>query len=143
VRPIILGMNDPSGTGCLRQDVGAAAAGHRLWRLSGLSREAYLEAFERVNLLDQREWCPVAAREAAQGFLLRTRGRRVIVLGKAAWVALGLPRDNPWLTTWHDSLGGSLTLIPHPSGKNLILNDKAMRQRVKRCLTRSSRSPTP
>ncbi len=139
MRPVLLGMNNPHREGDpLSPD---ATAGRRLFGLSGLSRETYLEAFERVNLIDARQWCPGAAREAAQRLRSRVRGRQVLVLGRLVWQALGLPRGASWLAAVN-SHGAHWTLVPHPSGRNLILNDKAMRLRVRRCLMRSSRSRT-
>jgi hypothetical protein len=63
-------------------------------------------------------------------------GRTVLVLGKQAWRLLGLPPvqffDRMMMTTG----GGTLILIPHPSGRNLFYNVSKNRYRVTRLLRR-------
>jgi hypothetical protein len=82
------------------------SAGWRLFMLSGLTREQYERAFIRVNARDNP--------------LIMT-GSRSIVLGKSAWKMLGLaPVEWFWV---HHQHGSRWTLIPHPSGKNLMYND--------------------
>ena len=95
MRPLLLGMNDPSGSG---EPLGLSrsGAGTRLLSLSGLSREEYEETFERANLLPGRVWRPIQAR--LRGARLReelARGRTIVVLGKETWAALGLLQPPP------------------------------------------------
>lgn len=127
MRPIILGMCDPSGTEPLGiDDVPRGAAGHRLWRLSGLSRERWLAAFERRNLVPTKKWSPVHARIAAAKFVSELcRDDIVVALGREVEVALR-----------RQALPCPVHFIPHPSGRNLAYNDPAVRDRVGSLLRR-------
>ena len=121
-RPILLGMNDPSGTEALSPCDGA---GRRLAemavRCGGISLAEYLSGFERRNLLSSRKWSD--ARAKVRGHVIRRRlvGREVIVLGRQVWRALGLPAV-PYF-----SAVGLWRLVPHPSGRNLIYNSEVAR----------------
>lgn len=118
-RPILLGMNPngPRGTEALSPSV-PGSAGYRLWKLSGLPLEVYLETFERRNLLPGPVWSPRAAAGAARRFL-RTlpRGRPVIVLGELPRAALEKV----------GKLGKNFHFIPHPSGRCFLYNQREER----------------
>lgn len=118
MRPILLGKDNPHS-----DDPGHAlmphppgCAGHRLWKLTGLSRPDYLRAFERRNFCDDP-------------YIFE---RRVFVLGKAVWRAVPLPMVE-WLETVR-AYRSIWTLVPHPSGRCHLYNDPAMRKRVQELL---------
>jgi hypothetical protein len=62
-------------------------------------------------------------------------GDRVAVLGREAWVALGLPRTTGFFGRVKRS-GVTYILLPHPSGRSLLYNSPRVRARVKRELKR-------
>jgi hypothetical protein len=110
----------------------SSSAADRLLALSGLTLTEYLDRFNRVNVIPQGRWNPARARQ--RGALLRMElgsDERVLVLGKQAWGALGLPRTAHFFST-HDNY----TLLPHPSGRNILLNNPEMRRRMRLCLSR-------
>lgn len=125
----ILGMCDPSGTEPLGIDgVPRGAAGHRLWQMSGLSRERWLAAFHRRNLVPTKKWSPVHARIAASEFARELRPDDVVVaLGTEVKKALSC-----------HALPCRVHFVPHPSGRNLAYNDPAVRRRVGALLRRLS-----
>ena len=77
-------------------------------------------------------WTPQKAK--IQGYRLRNELEgRVIVLGKAVWVALWLPRSAEFFSYVHTGKA-DFVLVPHPSGRNIILNDRGMRQKMRAVL---------
>jgi len=148
---VIIGMNNPTREGDPLSPTADKNAGHRLWQMSGMSLADYEATFERINLVDARQWRPWHARTVGRRLRQRLRGRSVIVLGRDVWQALGLD-DAPWFAS--TTFGATtFTLLPHPSGRNLIYNDAANREEVRRCLSQflkpsptsepSTRSATP
>lgn len=130
-RPLILGMNNP-----LSDDpeydlypYPEGSAGHRLWKMipGDVSRRAYLDAFDRRNLLRARQWDPRAAREAARVLTPELEGRLVLVLGTQVRAALGLPVAEP-LARASAAVGDGASFewiaVPHPSGLNRWYNDQ-------------------
>lgn len=121
MRVVLLGMNNPVSenprhalfphpTGC---------TGWRIWQMirearADTSRRDYLEGFERVNLLNSREWDSEEARAAAPAILRRLRGREVVVFGEQPRGFLGLPKVliHP---VFHE--GALWRQLPHPSGR--------------------------
>lgn len=122
MRPILLGMCDPSGTEPLGiDDVPRSAAGHRLWKLSGLSRDQWLAAFDRRNLVPGKTWLRFEARRLAIDFVRSMpRGRRVVCLGREVAEAVARAGGRP----------PDFSFIPHPSGRCLAYNDAAVRKQV-------------
>jgi hypothetical protein len=132
-KPVILGMN--SRTGEALGLLPTTGAGCRLWKCTGMTLREYLDAFDRMNLLEEPEWVAERARVAAAKIKERLKGRRVIVLGSQAWTALGLPKKN--LMEPHFATDGTRwIMLPHPSGKNLWYNDAANREKVRRFFER-------
>lgn len=135
MRPLILGMADPSGSGeALAIDgVPAGASGVRLWKMSGLSREEWLAAFDRTNVVPDRRWLRYKARHL--GVLARTviGDRTTVVLGRETWLALGLRPAAPLARV------ANFYRVPHPSGRNPWYNDIRNRSDVGRLLRRLAR----
>lgn len=95
-----------------------ASAGARLCRILGLHRRAYLDLFDRVNLLTAAKWSVPAAREAAAKV---THPRRIL-LGARVSAAFGVDFEpftvaRPHGATW------TYAVLPHPSGRCRIWND--------------------
>ncbi len=131
MRPIILGMNNPVSArpehalfpyppGC---------TGHRLLRLLNrrvpdATRQDYLRAFDRRNLLNRLLWSRADARRAAQEFLEvsspELQGRTVLVLGREVASLLGLEEQLIYPVHLH---GITWRQLPHPSGRNHWFND--------------------
>lgn len=108
-RVLILGHSDPSRSG--RPLSTRDGAGRRLFELSGMTEEEYEATFARANHFD--------------GFVPTTGFDVVLVLGREVW------RDLPWLprnAEWF-SRHGHYVLLPHPSGRNRILNSLETRMR--------------
>ena len=131
MRPILLGMCSKTGKALLPSIRGRSSAADRLLAISGLTRSEFMAAFRRKNLLDGKEWDHrEAARRAAA---MRFEGN-VVVLGKSAWRALGLPRA-PFFS---EIATGRATfhLVPHPSGRCRAYNASATRRATGRLLRR-------
>lgn len=137
---VILGMNSPKSTEALGTKGRRNGTGIRLLRLSGMNENDYAAKFERMNLVNEREWILSRAQEEARKLLPKLNGRTVVVLGWSVWKVLCLPNAN-CLERVHvkDSYhrkGINFYLIPHPSGRNLWYNDLSNRTRVRRFLRR-------
>jgi hypothetical protein len=130
----LVGMNSKTGIALLPSETGKSTAAERLLAMSGLAREEYLKRFHRVNVLRQARWSRWRAR-AAGAFLRRELRGDVIVLGREAWRSMGLPRTE-FFESFAGSGGATFYLVPHPSGRNLLYNDRASRLRLKRLLRR-------
>ena len=97
-------------------------AGERLWRMVNdectISRDEYSRSIDFRNVLGHSD------------LLEEMKGRTVVVLGTAAWQALGLKRQEMYtsLGNWH--------LVPHPSGRNLMYNVKLNKIRTGRLIAR-------
>lgn len=136
---VLLGMNNP-----LSADPAHAlfphppgCSGWRLWRmvhaLTNCGRGTYLQ-LDRRNLLHAKRWSGPAARVAAQRFVTEMTMRQpvqalrpqVLVLGQAAWAALGLPAGAPLV---HPVTVDGITWrrVPHPSGRSRWYNDAGHR----------------
>jgi len=136
VIPVILGMNDPSGTAVLSSAV-PGSAGSRLLALAilgGLTARQYEEGFERRNLLDTKRWSSGRARASAERMVASLEGREVVVLGREVWRAFS-PRSVGYFT-WVHHHGATWHLIPHPSGRNLAYNNPDIRRRAADVLRR-------
>ena len=134
-RPTLLGMSSPTGRALLPIAAGRSSAADRLLRMSGLSRAEFLAAFHRKNILDGGEWDHVKAARAATRMKLRGD---VVVLGKSAWRALGLPRS-PFFSEIATSRA-TFHLVPHPSGRCRAYNASATWRATGRLLRRLASS---
>lgn len=130
-RPLILGLDNPHGAGeALDPRSPPGHAGRRLFELSGIELDEYLEAFERRNVCDVDRVYPYYG-SAAFG------DRTVVALGNAAWMKIHLPAAGFFSSF---ELGNSRFIkIPHPSGRCRFYNDPANRARVRRLLRRVAR----
>lgn len=112
----------------------------RLAEMMGLSRLAFMQ-LERHNLFNTanegKRWnykeATTRAERLAHSFI---DGDRVILLGSKVAHAYGL-LDLPYFE-WRTQLveGGSIQVafVPHPSGRNRVLNDPETRERMARFL---------
>ncbi len=127
-KPILIGMNNPVnvGVGYELYPSPEGCTGHRLWRMlnerTGASRSAYLDAFERRNLVRHKLYDRTIARLNAADIQreLRGTGRHVVLLGREVQQAFAHP---PLLI--HPQVIGGCTWrqLPHPSGRNFWYND--------------------
>lgn len=136
MRPVILGMNNPRSddpdhalwphpNGC---------TGYRLWQMlnqadPSVTKERYLLAFDRRNLLGTRKWDAAKARMEAGRLLMGVdfMAREVLVLGDEVRRAFELPKKplgcvDMYNATWWQ--------IPHPSGLNRFYNSESNRAAV-------------
>ena len=145
MKPVIIGMNNPYGADprFALYPLPVGSAGGRLYGMlqeaTGIGRQAYLETFERVNLVDG-PWKAAAARERAAQLRPWLIGRHVILLGRAVQAAFGIDADPlaevvrtisvipRFETVYH--------AVPHPSGRNLWYNNPANREAAKALLAR-------
>lgn len=131
MRAVLIGMNNP-----LSSDPEHAlyphppgCTGWRIWQMlmdrrPGVTRGQYLRAFERVNLVDGREWRAAEARARARELRGALRGRVVLVLGAAPRRALELP---PLLVHPQELGGVTWRQLPHPSGRCRWYNEPEAR----------------
>jgi hypothetical protein len=150
-RPVLLAMNNPLSsdprhalfplpTGC---------TGNRIWlmlcdaaaerRVEIPSKNQYLAAFDRRNLLNARDWSKADARRAAGPLLDGLSGRVALILGAGTADACGLARGGSGWLEWRDAhrnlLGAeplTYAVIPHPSGRCREYNDPEFRMTVAR-----------
>lgn len=97
-------------------------SGKRLARLAGMSFSTYLRTYDRTNLFSdpQPDWHAKAAALSAELMLPQFTGRNVLLLGAKVADAFSV-RD--WdLYVWRTMAGGNVVRVPHPSGRNLVLN---------------------
>ena len=143
MKPVIIGMHnaksdDPKDA--MEPDT-FNGAGERLWRMisdvCGCTKQDYLTRFELMNVLNQKEWVVADAKIAAGMLRFRLGKRHCFVLGKEAWAALNLPGNVGWFKTERSYTGAKYTLLPHPSGKNLMYNDAKIRVKVGQMLTKA------
>jgi hypothetical protein len=133
MKAIIIGVA-PGKNGDPRKPLLGPGSGDRLARLSGLTREEYAAAFDRVNLyfIRPESFRPDEAVFRTAHLIPRLRGRRVIMLGGVVAAAFGLSDMLPfrWI-----QLGDFLAAwMPHPSGLNRWWNRTANRRRASRFL---------
>jgi hypothetical protein len=80
-------------------------------------------AFDRDNVLRQKEWRREDARAKCKAVRKRLEGRTVVVLGNEVWHALGLPKA-VWFGSAMTADGTTWYRVPHPSGLNQKYNDE-------------------
>jgi len=124
---VIIGMNNPHSTS-KRMSLApypSRVAGHRLWSMLNSVRKTpraeYMRLTNRINLLNEYEWCPIRAKKASIGLWDSLQDSRVLVLGQPTRNVLALPERPPLL--WTVSRGVRWCSVPHPSGLNRWYND--------------------
>lgn len=143
-RPLLIGMNNPLSTRpryALWPDP-PGCSGHRLWSLLNdayeVTREEYVAAFDRVNLVVGPWDATVARREVdllvASGAL---ECRTAVLLGRSVQDAFGWRRRESLdsevcsMTTGHGAAySTTLVALPHPSGMCRWYNDPENRRRA-------------
>lgn len=127
MKPVIIGSDNPHSPDPQKalEPGNPKSAGGRLMALSGLSLDQYLRSFRRVNAIDKPEI---------------PSGSFCLVLGRDAWRTLGLPLPAhfPFFKATEVS-GSSFTLLPHPSGRNLLLNDPLTKEAMRSLLQSAAR----
>jgi hypothetical protein len=130
-RPVLLAMNNPVSSRPEHALVPypPGCTGWRILemlreRLPDVTKSQYLEAFDRRNLVDGKEWLPGEARDRAVEVIQELRGREVVVLGAATRKIIGLPELLVHPLQWK---GATWRQLPHPSGRNLWYNDRTCR----------------
>ena len=115
MRPVLVGL-DTGGNGPepLSPD---NMSGRRLADLAGLTRDEFIERFDRVNLLPG----DVDTQAAVANLMPILRGRRVVTLGREVSMALGVRGD----LSWGVGAGFIGAHLPHPSGLNRWWNDRS------------------
>lgn len=135
-RVLIVGEHSPHG----RDDRHAlhphppGAAGSRLCGILGMAPCEYLETFDRANLLKTSRWDPRRARVAAANL---THARRIL-LGARVAAAHGV-EFHPFRTFYSDTVclfGADVLVLPHPSGRCRIWNDRRSIARARRAVRR-------
>ncbi len=130
MKPVIIGeAPSPSATKPVQPlfPFPARSAGARLWRMTGLSRPDYIEAFHRMNL-----WPGPASYPTDMGLwwaawnLISSHlfdGRAVVLLGSSVWLAFGGRGDVEPLVWYAGSVPAfrpaCVALVPHPGGRAL------------------------
>jgi hypothetical protein len=137
MKTVIVGMNDPtfSDPSQALSTLYPRSSGRRLWLMSGMTAEEWEAAFERVNLVQSLEWSMTKAKLHASVLKENLKGRRVLVLGKQTWMALGGSQRDPFFKTVDN-----WTLLPHTSGKNLYYNSAPNRRKLKHVLRKAAKS---
>jgi hypothetical protein len=133
-RPVLVGMNNPMSDDPAHAlyPLPLGCAGSRLWEMlaeeTGATRQQYLRAFERVNLV-VGPWSRAAARVGAAQLSARLAGRTAILLGAQVRDAFGHSPTGDVLAPYQ--VDGTLFYqLPHPSGRNLWYNHEANRRRA-------------
>jgi hypothetical protein len=133
-RPILIGMNNPVYPGqpeFALYPYPPGCTGERIWEMinerTPLSKQEYLRAFDRRNLVDSGDWRPGEAADRAAELLPDLRGREIVLLGSQVRRAFGLPALLIHPLRWR---GVRWRQIPHPSGRNLWYNDPTCRALV-------------
>lgn len=104
------------------------SSGGRLWRWSNIPVIEYLARIRRINLLHRyaKRWSPAEARDRAVQLLSRSRPEKILVCGRRAANAFGVPEwFGPIVTT-----GVEIRAIPHPSPRNVFYNEPLNRERA-------------
>lgn len=139
MKPLLIGPA-PARTGDPTRVLADGPTGSKLARLCRLSKDEYLAAFDRMNLMaywpgkhgkGDAFMVDAACLKVAE-LLPAIRCRPVVFVGHN--VARSFRFDAPILT-WRPFNGGVAAVLPHPSGVNRWYNEVANRRRASRFLT--------
>lgn len=140
-KTILLGMNSPQSDDPERAlwPWNWASTGGRILKMleeSGQRRgverfppEWYVTGFERVNVLDRRNWDAGLARAAAPMIHERIVGRRVVVCGLQTLRVMNMQK-RPWMQWNPPGDEVRYCVIPHPSGLTHFYNNPRNRAAV-------------
>ena len=153
MKPIIVGINNPY-SGEPRNALAPypeRSAGHRLWKtlhelnfMGGpvtdhrvikvsYDRQAYMDAFDRVNLFEGTSYSRASTRKHVVGQkFIRTlpQGAIVLLLGMEVRECLNTALSRPLKKIpFHPQVIDGITwrCVPHPSGRSPVYNDPIMR----------------
>lgn len=123
VRPLLVGEDNPYGADPYYALYPAprGCAGHRLCsKVMGMSKSAYLDAFDRMNLCNGK-WRVREARDTAQmvwSHSVDIKRPAIILLGRKVAAAFQSERRGvpPPFTLVDDATGVKVVYLPHPSG---------------------------
>ncbi len=124
-KPLLVGESNPYGSDPCYALYPApdGCSGHRLAVLIlGMSRQSYLESFDRINLVSG-PWRIREARESASTLI----GRRLILLGAKVCSAFGVA-FTPFM------VGDAGLVLPHPSGLNRMWQEKGSVERARKAV---------
>ena len=150
MRPLLVGMNNPLSSrpehalypyppGCTGDRIYQMLCEATRARQRTPFRREYLDAFDRVNLIDGPEWSDAEARLGASRICHRLFGPKVVMLGAKVPKSFNLPRLEwgVWSTVrvnarlleeppaFTDEI--RYVCLPHPSGRCREYNDPAVR----------------
>jgi uracil-DNA glycosylase len=112
-----------------------SSAGGRLLTISSMTPFDYLRTFHRVNLFETlpKKWEAARARVQAVALLQRFQGHPLVLLGSKVCTAFNVTAA---VGDWRpiQQHGCWLLLLPHPSGRNLLTNDDAVRRGMREAL---------
>lgn len=110
----------------------AGRAGRFLATLAGISFESYL-CWPRVNLFEAPgdRWDARAARLRARAILVEHPDVDLLLLGRRVSDAFSVPYT---AFTAHQAAGTTAYVLPHPSGRNRVWNDREAQRRAARFL---------
>lgn len=146
-RPILVG-EAPAGVGLEPLPALDGRVGSRLAEMAGLTREEYRERFDLRNLFESPDegvpWRhPEAVMRAIRLLMTVKEGDRVVCLGNRVAEAFGLLRVRGGLPYYEwrsarkfgdllsrEPIEFSVARVPHPSGRNRVLNDPDHRVRM-------------
>lgn len=133
-RPLLVGESNPysSDPDDALLPYPSQSAGARLCRdILGMTREAYLAAFDRCNLVRGQKWSVPVARAEARRISVERRGGVCVLLGAKVAAAFGVP-TSPFAV--YDDPGASATrlvVLPHPSGLCRVWDEDGAMQRAR------------
>lgn len=134
MKPVLVGEDNPHSADPARVlwPEPRGASGDRLRRILGLTVEEYLEQFDRVNLCVQA-WDLSRARVEATRLLWVCERERapLVLLGRRVARAFGVP-DVPLFSRPFSGL--PITLLPHPSGRSKVWNNREAHRRARRAV---------
>lgn len=138
MRPLLVGEapgGDPAATHPQDQAL-TGATGRNIARLVGLTYEEYLERTRRVNIFKtpQERWDRAHARWIAANLSVGIESNtKVVLLGTRVADAFGVGHWQNY--AWHKLHPGVYAVrVPHPSGRNRVLNEDEERASFRRAL---------